>query len=550
MDATTHHEEGAAGEGDRASSVGVPWRPSLAAAVAFVAVGVITAALAVTVLILYRHDERRLLNLRTREVGMVLSSASASVQLPLASGAALADATGGNAARFRSLIAPLVGKGRQFGSVSLWRLGAGGATRPLVVLGAAPQALAQLAPTVASLSRRAGALNVASRLEQAAPSLAFAYVSGPASRYVVYAENPLPANRRSKLEGNSAFSDLNYVLYFGRSQSSSELLLSSLKTLPVHGLHDTRTLPFGSATFTLVIAPRGSLSGSFFASLPWITALVGALVALAAGLMTERLVRGRRRAEQLARRLDEIAAESRTRYVEQRSIAQTLQHELLPQELPELAGLRVKARYVPAQAGGDIGGDWYDIVPLAASRGLMVIGDVSGHGIEAATTMALVRHATLAYVAEDHRPGIVLAKLSEFVRNRTSDYFATVLCGLIDVEEHRVTFASAGHLAPLLLDGEKGSFLPLQPDAPIGFPHSAPLRETTVEVPVAATLVAFTDGLVERRGEVLDEGLERLRRTAVAAELRDEQLLAKLADELTSDEHRDDTALVSLRWQS
>jgi serine phosphatase RsbU (regulator of sigma subunit) len=256
------------------------------------------------------------------------------------------------------------------------------------------------------------------------------------------------------------------------------------------------------------------------------------------------------RAELLAAQLDRLAAENRERYIEQRSIAQTLQQALLPSQLPSLPGLRVNARYVPAQTGGDVGGDWYDVVAIDDRHVLLVIGDVSGHGIEAATTMALVRHATLAYIAEDHRPGAVLAKLSDFVSNGDGDYFATVLCALIDVEEHRLTLASAGHLSPLLLSGGGGEFLSVQAEPPIGFPHSAPFREATITVPPEATLVAFTDGLVERRGEVLDEGLARLRDTATQERLSNDDLLAKLARDLTSDDHRDDTALVSIQWQT
>jgi serine phosphatase RsbU (regulator of sigma subunit) len=178
-----------------------------------------------------------------------------------------------------------------------------------------------------------------------------------------------------------------------------------------------------------------------------------------------------------------------------------------------------------------------------------VIGDVSGHGIDAATAMALVRHATLAYIAQDHRPGVVLAKLSSFVSGIRSDYFATVLCALVDIDGHTLTLASAGHLPPLLLDGDSGEFVELTAEPPIGFPHRGIFREATVEVPPGATLVAFTDGLVERRGEVLDEGLRRLREMACREQL-DEDLLARLASELTSDDHRDDTALVSIQWQS
>jgi serine phosphatase RsbU (regulator of sigma subunit) len=124
------------------------------------------------------------------------------------------------------------------------------------------------------------------------------------------------------------------------------------------------------------------------------------------------------------------------------------------------------------------------------------------------------------------------------------------LCVLIDVEGHRLTIASAGHLAPLLLEGDKGEFVELQAEAPIGFPHRTPFQETTVTVPPKATLVAFTDGLVERRGEILDDGLARMREVAIRTQLADEELLAKLAEELTSEDHRDDTALVSVRWQS
>jgi serine phosphatase RsbU (regulator of sigma subunit) len=509
----------------------------------------VTAALAVTALVLYRHNERRLLNLRVREVGLLIGAASPAAQTPLASSAALADATGGDRRRFSTFMAPFVGTGKEFSSVSLWRL-QGSLARPVTALGATPQSLPQLAVTVRSMAAHPGTLNLTGMLARTHPALGFEYATGATRGVAVFAEKPLPANRRSKLESHSAFSDLDSLLYLGRSERRGDLLLSSLKTLPVRGLKASDPVPFGSSFFTLVVTPRGSLSGAFFQSVPWITALVGLLGTLAGAAMTDRLARRRRGAEELARQLDQIASETRDRYIEQRSIAQTLQHELLPEALPEPPGLSVKALYVPAQAGGDVGGDWYDVVPLADGRALLVIGDVSGHGVEAATTMALVRHATLAYVSDESRPGAILAKLSDFVRSRTGDYFATVLCALIDVEGHSVTFASAGHLAPLVVNGHGARFVQLQADAPIGFPHTGPLRETTVAMPALATLVAFTDGLVERPGEVLDQGLERMRQAAAGTALQDDQLLASLAQKLTSETHRDDTALVSIRWQS
>lgn len=524
---------------------GSPWRPSGVAIAALLVGLAVTAALALTSLVLYRHNERRLLNLRVREVGLVLSGASSTVQTPLASAAALADSTGGSAARFEAFIGPYVGTGRQFTSVSLW---AAGARAPLAVVGTAPSPAAR-----AALLRSPGApgrLNIVDLLGGARPSLGFDYdQAGSGRRYRVFAENPLPANRRSRLESNSAFADLGYVIYLGRSRRLRDLLLTSERSLPVHGPTASEIVPFGAGAFTLVVTPREPLGGGFFHALPWITAGVGLLVALAAAAMTDRLARRRRRAEELAARLDELAAENRRAYIEQRGIAHTLQQALLPATLPQLQGLRVSAQYVPAQSGGDIGGDWYDIVAVGDRQALLVIGDVSGHGIDAATAMALVRHATLAYIAQDHRPGVVLGKLSAFVSGVTRDYFATVLCALVDIDGHTLTIASAGHLPPLLLDGERGEFVEITAEPPIGFPHGGSFREETVEVPPGATLVAFTDGLVERRGEILDEGLSRLREMACREQL-DEDLLARLASELTSDDHRDDTALVSIQWQS
>jgi serine phosphatase RsbU (regulator of sigma subunit) len=237
-------------------------------------------------------------------------------------------------------------------------------------------------------------------------------------------------------------------------------------------------------------------------------------------------------------------------YTEQRSIAQTLQHALLPDVLPQFAGLGVSALYVPASAGIDVGGDWYDIVAAGDGRLLLLLGDVSGHGLKAATTMASLRHAALAYASQDPRPGTVLAKLSDYVNGVEHDYLATVLCATIDVDAHELTIASAGHIPPLLLDGDEGRFVDFEVNVPIGVARDSPYHEATVTVAPGATLVAFTDGLVERRGEPLDAGLARLRAAAVGQRLALGDLLAKLAHDLASHDHQDDTAMVGIRWQT
>ncbi len=528
------------------------WRPSWVAMAALLTGLIVTGALVLTSATVYNRNERRLLTLRVRELSLVLAATAPSIQTPLASAAELANATGGNAQKFRAFIAPYVGPGQQFTSVSLWPLGTSHLA-PSTVVGSAP-VLASMPARAEQFFRhstRPGVLNLTSFLSSPHPALGFDFSApGRAHGFAVYAENPLPANRRSKLEKNSAFSDLNYALYLGHSERTSDVLVTSLKHLPIKGRQAADVVPFGGGVFTIVVSPNGSLGGAFFARLPWIIAVVGLLVSLAAALMTDRLARGRQRAEQLASVLDRVAAENREMYTEQRSIAQTLQHALLPDTLPEFDGLQVGARYVPAASGIDVGGDWYDVVEAGDGQVLVMIGDVSGHGLRAAMMMASLRHAALAYAAQDPSPSSVLAQLSDFVNSGPHDYFATMLCALVDVGAHRLTVASAGHIPPLVIDGAGGQFVEFDANVPIGVARKSPYLQKTLSVGPDTTLIAFTDGLVERRGELLDVGLARLRDAATGVALTLEDLLSELAQGLASEGHHDDTAIVGIRWQS
>jgi serine phosphatase RsbU (regulator of sigma subunit) len=513
---------------------------------------VVTAGFALLSLGLYDRNESRLLGLRVRELGLVLTTVVPSIQTPLASAAEVADTTGGSPERFRAFMTPYVGPGRAFASASLWPLGSARPS-PTAVVGAAP-ALASLPEQARQLfarARRTPLLAVTGIFGSASPRLGFAFATPGVKRgYVAYAESALPAGRRSPITSGAAFSDLDFAIYLGHSRRPANLLATSVRQLPLRGRQASQKVPFGDSALTLVVTPHGSLGGRFFASVPWIIAVVGVLIALAAALMTDRLARRRLEAERLASVLDRVATENRQMYTEQRSIAQTLQHALLPDALPEFPGLQASALYVAATSGIDVGGDWYDVVAADDQRVLLVIGDVSGHGLRAATTMASLRHATLAYVAQDCRPGTVLARLSDFVNRGVHDYVATVLCALIEVDAHRLTVASAGHIAPLLLDGDDATFVEFQADVPIGVARDPHYHELTVSVPPNATLIAFTDGLVERRGEVLDVGLARLRDAATGPRLALDDVLAKLARDLASEDHTDDTAIVGIRWEN
>jgi len=499
----------------------------------------------------YTNNENRLLKLRVKDAGALFAGVLPNVQTPLASAAALADATDGAVNKFKAFIGPSVGpRGRgQFVSVSLWRLGQ---AQPLAVVG--------LPPLLASSpSGRAGLFARAARRSQLSltgllkasspPRLGYAFTSpGLTGHYVAYAESQLSPNRRSRFQSNSAFADLDYALYLGRTQSAPNLLVTDLKTLPISGRHESISIPFGDSAFTFVVTPRRPLAGTFAQRLPWIIAIVGLLLSLGAAALTARLIARRNQAQELAVSLEQIAGENRRLYAQQRTIARTLQHALLPEALPKVHGVETSARYEAGVEGVEIGGDWYDLIALDDHRLLLVVGDVSGRGLRAAATMASLRFAIHAYAAQDDPPEAILAKLSNLVNVNTSGQLATVLCAVVDVDAHRLTVTSAGHLPPLLLSNGSGTFVRSEVGVPIGVRAGASYTSTSVQTPKAATLLAFTDGLVERRGESIDTGLARLQQAASNNHVALDDLLSHLIDDLRQDGGDDDTAIAALRW--
>jgi hypothetical protein len=498
----------------------------------------------------YSSNEKRLLNLRVRDAGALIAEALPSIQTPLASAAALADATNGDVAKFKNFIMPSVtGKTPRFVSASLWRLGPH-ETGPIAVVGKPPALAASPARAETFFANGAAhsALGVIGLLAPPQPRLGYAFTSpGLTGRYVVYGESALPANRHSRLQSTSSFADLHYALYLGSSQRPEDLLVSDLKNLPITAQHASISIPFGNNSFTFVVSARRPLVGSFPQDLPWLIVVVGVLLSVGAALLTVRLIQRRNHAEQLAVSLEEIADENRRLYSEQRSIAQTLQHALLPERLPKIAGVETSARYEAGVDGVDIGGDWYDLIALDDRRLLLVVGDVSGRGVRAAATMASLRYAIHAYAAQNDPPATILTKLSKLVNVGATGQLATILCALVDVEAHELTVTSAGHLPPLLISDGTGTFIESAVGVPIGVNTGATYTSTAVFTPPAATLLAFTDGLVERRGESIDTGLKRLQQAATANHSALDDLLSSLLEELRHDGD-DDTAIAGLRW--
>ena len=513
----------------------------------------VTLALALVSHSQYTRNEKRLLKLRVRDAGALVTASVPSVETPLASAAELADATNGNIAKFKALVAPLAtGAPRQFASISLWKLSALNAG-PVAVVGSPPKLAASPSAAATFLARtaRTPVLNVTGLLGAPDPRLGYAYATpGAASGYVVYAENPLPASRRSKLQSNSAFANLDYAIYLGPGQRPSQLLVTNLSRFPLPSPAIAETLGFGDNALTVAMSSRVPLAGSLPQRLPWIIAVLGVLLSIAAAVMTLRLTQRRRDAELLAGDLEVTARENRRLYAEQRGIAQTLQHALLPEILPQIPGMEASAHYAAGERGVDIGGDWYDVLELGDSRLLLVVGDVSGRGLRAATTMASLRYAIRAYAAQNDPPEQILTKISHLVDVVDSGQLATVMCAVVDVDAHLITVTSAGHLPPLLISGGQGRYVETEIGVPIGVERGSSYTSTTISAPAGATFVAYTDGLVELRGETLGQGLARLREVATRGDHDLPELLGTLVSEMPRGSSEDDTAIVGVRWTS
>jgi serine phosphatase RsbU (regulator of sigma subunit) len=494
----------------------------------------------------YNHNEDRLLRLRARDVASVLTSALPSLQTSLASGAVLADATGGNAQKFRNLMAAYVGQGRPFVSASLWNV-VHPLRGPMAVVGLPPALQDSPSRTVAFFREASTSTKLSVVGLVGSGRLGYGFTGPVPGPYAVYAESR--PNRYTPVPNNSAFSDLNVAIYFGLSPKPADLLEASVRHLPLPGSLTMVRVPFGDSYLTVAVAARQALEGTLPERLPWAIAIAGALLTLAGGALALRLIERRRGVERLADQLEEVAEENRRLYREQRTIAQTLQHALLPDTLPEFPGLEVSVRYEAGVEGVDVGGDWYDLIALDDRRLLLVVGDVSGRGLRAAATMALLRFAIHAYRAQGDDPATFLPKLSGLVSVGADRQLATVLCVLIDVAGREISVTNAGHLPPLLISDDGSRFIESQVGLPVGVDRDATYASTTVSAPSGATLLAFTDGLVERRGESIEVGLSRLRSVVGSNHRGLEQLVEHVVDDMR-DDATDDTAIAAIRWTS
>ncbi|MCO1654608.1 SpoIIE family protein phosphatase [Pseudonocardia humida] len=237
-------------------------------------------------------------------------------------------------------------------------------------------------------------------------------------------------------------------------------------------------------------------------------------------------------------------------------LADTLQRSLLPTAPPKLDDLALATRYLPGVAGVQAGGDWYDILALDRHRVAVVVGDVVGQGAPAAAVMGQLRAglaAILTMLGPDADPAVALTRLNDYTARVPGARGSTAVCVVIDTEAGRIRWAGAGHPPPLLL-GHDGTTAVLGTTGPLlgAFPSGAPgglYRSATRDFAAGDTVLLYTDGLVERRGEVIDDGITRLADTARPLHRVDpEQLATTLLGELVP--HglgHDDIALVAAR---
>ncbi|QFQ95123.1 SpoIIE family protein phosphatase [Streptomyces phaeolivaceus] len=222
--------------------------------------------------------------------------------------------------------------------------------------------------------------------------------------------------------------------------------------------------------------------------------------------------------EDIARRAG-LALENARLYQRQRHIAETMQRHLLPQ-MPEVPGLLMAARYDSASESSQVGGDWYDVFPLADGSTAVAIGDVVGHNIDAAAGMAQVRNMLRAYAwALAEPPSAIVERLDQAVVNVAEASMATLIFGRVErsAEEWTLRWTNAGHPPPLLIthDG-RSRFLDEEHDHLLGTGLIRARTDTHTTLPPLSTLVLYTDGLIESPRHALDRGMSRLRQHAAA----------------------------------
>ncbi|MFF3879238.1 SpoIIE family protein phosphatase [Streptomyces sp. NPDC001978] len=256
-----------------------------------------------------------------------------------------------------------------------------------------------------------------------------------------------------------------------------------------------------------------------------------------------------------------LSLDNANRYTRERAAALALQRNLLPQRLTGGPAVEVASRYLPADIHHGAGGDWFDVIPLSGARVALVVGDVVGHGINAAATMGRLRTAVHAFADLDLPPDELLARLDDLVIRLTEQdgdtqgpattvLGATCLYAIYDPVIRRCTMARAGHPPPVIIDPHGQITFP---DLPAGTPLGLGLvsfEAVELELPEGSVLAFYTDGLVETRDQDIDVGMDRLSTVLAQPGLPLDDLCSAVVDTLSATAPRDDATLLLARTRT
>jgi GAF domain-containing protein/anti-sigma regulatory factor (Ser/Thr protein kinase) len=245
-----------------------------------------------------------------------------------------------------------------------------------------------------------------------------------------------------------------------------------------------------------------------------------------------------------------VAIDHSRLYAREHAVAATLQRSLLPEQLPDVPGVEFASCYVPGAPDTEVGGDWYDVIPLAGGRVGLAMGDVVSRGVRAASVMGQLRNALRAYALDGRPPAAVLERLHGVLRSLERREMATLAYMVLDPGALSYTLASAGHPPPLVL-GPDGAVDLIEEGRgpPLGAVAEALYHETSGGLAPGATVLLYTDGLVERRDMWIDQGIERLTvEAAGAAGTGPEDLVTRLVGALVPEGGgQDDVAVLAVR---
>jgi len=248
-------------------------------------------------------------------------------------------------------------------------------------------------------------------------------------------------------------------------------------------------------------------------------------------------------AEELAERVALVVAKER-RYDQEKRISHALQASLLPADAPAIAGLVIATRYLPGTRDAEVGGDFWDCTELPSGEIVFAVGDVEGHDIIAAATMAQLRSACRALRTGNGSPAELIGLLQQTWHQLGLERIATAVFGRLSRESGELLLATAGHPPPLIVEPDRVWLPALDPASPLGAPASPPTLWTGM-LPTSAAIVFYTDGLVEDRHRDIDEGTELLVRAASTAPSRNPQALADhILGAMSGEDRADDVALL------